>query len=474
MQFRNLTPFDALLFPAYTQGPKMAQVFVMKVGYRLRPTGSGRFELDVLDKDPLPLCLADEFQGEPGTSSIREESDLAPLKLFNADVIVRGHAYAPGGQPATQWNTRLRLSKRLPSAPMPEPDIEPPRPLAPNMSLSPEQHLRWRQDLERARAAIVPPPTHETLIDKTLCIHGPRVFEKKVTSAWAGLFRKPKSTAQIVIGKAAPTLSVPLDWEHTWGGASRVPNPAREQDAQAPEFLLNEVCFSNPLGRGWFEKRHLELALQAQLPSPIENQPAPQIEYPDTTVTAPVFASHPEPPLDAAQMAEVAAEYGMRPAGFGFVGRAWAPRLALAGSFDESWLANRWPRMPLSFKPEYWSGAPEDQRLDQELPDNARIELWNLVPPEHADSDGRVVIDLPGHRVFLLLRLNNGVPLPVRISADTMVIDTDALTLSLTYRTELRSKAPASIRVAEARFEIDPALPLVQMPMPTVAETKTV
>lgn len=471
MQFRNLTPFDALLFPAYVQGPKLSNVFVMKVGYRLRPAGGGHLEPVVLDDDPLPLCIADEYVGEPGASSVREESDLAPAKP-QCDVIVRGQSHAPGGRPAPSWDARLRVSRPLPPTTMPEPDIEPPRPLAPNMSLSPEQHLRWQRELERARQALVPPPTHEPLIDKTLRMHGPRTFQPRVTGPAARRFSEGQSTSQTVIGPAEAAIAVPLDWEHAWGGTSRVANPAWPQDEGAPEFLLNEVCFSNPLGRGWFDERHPGLAARVGLPSPIDGQPAPQIEYPDAAHIGPVLARHPEPPLDAAAMAETAVGYGPRPAGFGFVGRAWAPRLALAGSFDDGWLANRWPRQPLDAREEYWNGAPEDQRLDR-LPGDARIELWNLVPPEHANADGRAFVDLPGHRPFLLLRMHNGTPLPVRLSADTLVIDTEAMTVSLTYRLWLRQDSVASVRVAEARFEMDPAAPLVKPAASALHEAET-
>lgn len=58
------------------------------------------------------------------------------------------------------------------------------------------------------------------------------------------------------------------------------------------------------------------------------------------------------------------------------------------------------------------------------------------------------------------MRLLNGVMLPLPLLTDTLLIDTDAMTLSLTHRASLPSSE--AIRVLEARFEIDPAAPLVK------------
>ncbi|NWE80434.1 DUF2169 domain-containing protein, partial [Pseudomonas yamanorum] len=103
MEFRNLTPFDALCFSALGMDDQEYPVLVMKVGYRLLPIDGqpGQFRAEVMDEDPLALCTADRYYGEEGASSVCEESDLAPFKP-RCDVIVVGNAYAPQGQPTTQ------------------------------------------------------------------------------------------------------------------------------------------------------------------------------------------------------------------------------------------------------------------------------------------------------------------------------------------------------------------------------------
>ncbi|MDT4821545.1 hypothetical protein FQZ97_547260 [compost metagenome] len=185
--------------------------------------------------------------------------------------------------------------------------------------------------------------------------------------------------------------------------------------------------------------------------------PAPQIEHLGEPIERLLRPRHPAGPLDAPAMADVAAGYGYTPAGFGVVGRAWAPRLALAGTYDQDWEGNHWPGLPQDFDFTYWNGAPADQQVAYPSPD-ARIELLNLVDPSFS-ADGQLHIQLPGHRPFILLRLAEGVMLPLPMLTDTLRIDTDAMTLSLTHRISLPGSL--DIRVLEARFEVDPAAPII-------------
>ena len=126
MEFRNLTPFDALCFSALGVDDQEYPVLAMKVGYRLVPVDGqpGQLRAEVMDVKPVALCTDDAYYGEEGTSSVSEESDLAPFKP-RCDVIVVGLAYAPQGLQATSWNAGVHLS--IPVAheyievPLPEP-----------------------------------------------------------------------------------------------------------------------------------------------------------------------------------------------------------------------------------------------------------------------------------------------------------------------------------------------------------------
>jgi hypothetical protein len=126
--------------------------------------------------------------------------------------------------------------------------------------------------------------------------------------------------------------------------------------------LLNQVCFSNPVGCGWIDQRH-DRFFDEQGQRILTLLRAPQIEPPEAPITALVMAQNPEGDLDARAMTEVAASYPHAPVGFGVVGRAWAPRLIRAGTYDQAWLDQRWPNLPKDFDFGYWNEAPEDQQI---------------------------------------------------------------------------------------------------------------
>jgi len=365
MEFRNLTPFAAQCFATLDESDQEYRVVALKVGYQMViDPATGLARLDVMDDDPVGLCYSDEHTGEPGRSSVYRESDLAPFKP-RCDVILQGQAWAPFGKSAKEWPAKLAL--------------------------------------RRAGDRQAP-----LMLDKKLLISGPQTFYKDYIG-W-GLHERQ------------PATQVRLDWAYTFGGSSQIPNPRYAEDPSQPERLLNEVCYSNPLGTGWLHKDHRKVAWSASLPRP-DNLPAPQISYPGESFKPPLLVRHPRGEPDARAMAVIAQGYGHRPAGFGILGRAWAPRLQKAGTYDQKWLDERWPLLPRDFGFAYWNGAPEDQQTDYPPPD-AVIELLNLLPPE-CSPHGFVRAPLPGHRAFVLAWLANGGALPLNAVIDTLWIDTD-------------------------------------------------
>lgn len=441
MEFRNLTPFGALCFSAQAPDDQEHPVIAMKVGYRLEPIPGqpGQCRAVVIDQNPLPLCMADTYYGEAGTSSVLEESDLAPFKPY-CDVIVIGHAHAPAGLPARTWEAGLRITSTRAKREFPDPPL-PVRP--PGVRLTADELREHQAQVQEARRLSREQRTPQVLLDKTLRFTGPREFRHGLVG-WN-------------LSEPDPAVSVPLRWEYAFGGTSQMLNPRHEEEPEAPEYLLNEVCFSNPLGCGWLEHRHEKLHYQ-QAGDMLVRLPAPQIEHLSEPIERLLRPRHPAGELDAPAMAEVAAGYGYTPAGFGVVGRAWAPRLALAGTYDKTWEDTRWPGLPEDFDFTYWNGAPADQQVAYPTPD-AHITLFNLVDPGLSD-EGRFDIQLPGHRPFVLLRMDNGVVLPLPMLTDTLRIDTDAMTLSMTHRISL--PGTLDIRVLEARFETDPGAPIVR------------
>ncbi len=63
-----------------------------------------------LADEQLPPLEGDEYWGEPGESSIKQASDYHIGKL-SSDIIMLGHAFAPGGKDVRQLDVRLTVGK---------------------------------------------------------------------------------------------------------------------------------------------------------------------------------------------------------------------------------------------------------------------------------------------------------------------------------------------------------------------------
>ncbi|AUX33662.1 MULTISPECIES: DUF2169 domain-containing protein [Sorangium] len=407
MECQNLTPLDALAYSALDAHDEEHHVLALKAAYRLVPGGGGEatHRCELLPGDGAGrLLLRDAFEGEANASSVRAESDLAPFKP-RCDVLVRATAWAPGEEPAERWTARLRVTGR--GAPPPGGD------------------------------AVGGEPPPRALVDKTLEVCGPRWFER-AAEGWQ-------------LTRPEPAASVPVRWERAFGGRSLVSaGPGR-----AP--LLDEVCFTNPVGCGWMEARTVDALRDAGAPAP-DRVAAPQIERPDSRVTRLAVASHPPHAVDAPQMAEIAADYPFAPAGLGCVGRAWTPRLQRAGTYGEAWVAGRHPFLPDDFSFAYWNAAPDDQQIPH--PDlGLRVELWNLARPGLA-CDGRVAFELPPHRAFAMAWIA-GLPVPVPAALDTLSVDAESMVVTCVWRA-LVARA-LGVQRMEARFEVDPRAPLLKM-----------
>ncbi|WP_416762572.1 DUF2169 family type VI secretion system accessory protein [Roseateles sp. So40a] len=458
MELVNLTPFGAAGYRGIDTQDREHEVVAMRTVYKLVPawqlegavpatSGPLRLVPQIIDAGAPPLVTDDLYVGEVGHSSVRVESDLAPFKL-KCDVLVTGRSHAPGGVASEGWLARVRVSQ---PARHPQADAaagyEPP-PTDPETSFA--DRVAWQ---ERRRIAIdawlrAPGPqgerNREMLLDKALHLRAPSAFAPDGAGGWE---RRVEG----------PVTSVPLLYELAYGGASRVANPDFEQRPDEPELLLNEVCFVNPLGRGWLHADLGRALRDARLPMPA-SWPAPQIELPDDLVERPDITQQPagqQPP----QMLEQATRYAHRPAGFGPVGRAWTPRIQRAGSYDEQWLESRWPNLPRDFDMAYWNAAPQDQQIAFPRPD-CYLELGNLIDPALCPS-GYAFIALPGHRASVLFHLESGLMLGGACVIDTLHVDTEAMELAIVWRASV--SAEMNVKTAELRFETDLAAPLFKM-----------
>ncbi|MCE9993796.1 DUF2169 domain-containing protein [Enterobacter asburiae] len=387
MDFRNLTPFSVMEYAMDDKQNERHRVVAMKTGFRLVKDACGRWQAQLMENPVLPLCVEDEFFAELNSSPVLRESDLAPLKPA-CDIIVNGTAYTPDGIALTEMTAGVFM-----------------------------------------RA-----PSGEVLLDKKLRITGPRFYRQHgVTGQWYET-------------EPEPFTSLPLDYRYAFGGecrveedsefAERIPHEFRLSDAQRGEHpdkdsppLAHITCPVNPLGRGYAQRWYLRSC-------EIKQVEAPRITAADSPFTLQHFLHTLDGQADWFSPA-------FQPAGFGAIGRTWWPRLLLAGTWDREWLDTQYPDLPDDFDFGYWNCAPHDQQILYPEPGPECV-LTGFRP------DGDIHFTLPAHQGRILLRVPTGQRVPLPMWLDTLEINTDALTVALTWRFLLPGSTP--VRVMEARY----------------------
>jgi len=96
LEVRNRTPYGAALVPGLDREGRDFATVVVKATFSIE-VGRDVAEPLPVAEEQMPLVLADEFYGEPDSSSIEYESEVGPAKS-GTDVVLVGHAYAPGGE----------------------------------------------------------------------------------------------------------------------------------------------------------------------------------------------------------------------------------------------------------------------------------------------------------------------------------------------------------------------------------------
>jgi uncharacterized protein YjbI with pentapeptide repeats len=143
----------------------------------------------------------------------------------------------------------------------------------------------------------------------------------------------------------------------------------------------------------------------------------------------------------------------LAPVGFGPLSPEWPQRFSRIGTFDASWLAERWPWYPADFDWRYFNAAPPDQYLDGiYLKGDEPLEFVNL-HPEHAVLRSR----LAGVRVRCFYRRRRGteldfVEVPLRL--DTLFADLDVGQVHLTWRGVSRA-ATVKLKEFEEFYVLD-------------------
>ncbi len=211
--------------------------------------------------------------------------------------------------------------------------------------------------------------------EKTLRLFGPRRWDKGLLG--------------ISAGKPAPIEPLPLRYEYAYGGG----DPNHEDQLYA----------ANPVGLGFSQKGWR-----------VKGMALPQIEVGPKFITGPTQR--------------------VQPAGYAPLAPFWEPRLELSQQIDEDAIA--WGGCPFGGKAPsaLYNAAPLDQRFDRPFEGGETIRLKGLIA-EASHPDG-TLLQIPRPRPELKLVCGNRVE-TLQAVCDTLVVDTDARTLCLLWRTGL-------------------------------------
>lgn len=104
LQMDNQTPF-ATMFGLFPDEDGVDAVYSVVKG-----TFSIGERLSIAEHQS-PVTMVDEYVGEPDKSSLRRASDMTLMKPAT-DVLLFGHAFAPGGKPSTQVDVGIRVGRQ--------------------------------------------------------------------------------------------------------------------------------------------------------------------------------------------------------------------------------------------------------------------------------------------------------------------------------------------------------------------------
>lgn len=182
---------------------------------------------------------------------------------------------------------------------------------------------------------------------------------------------------------------MPLVWERAYGGADHAsPDPA-----QRAEDLRN------PVGTGFTVDGSTER---------LEDLPLPNLEDPRALIAR--WRDRPEP------------------AGFGFVAPHWDARRRWAGTYDDAWKRDRFPRLPVDFDERFFGAAPVDQQVRPRLRGGEPVAVAGA-SAEHAT----LAFALPAAelRAAVVVRGKRSEHAP---ALDTVLIEPDERRVVLTWR----------------------------------------
>lgn len=109
---------------------------------------------------------------------------------------------------------------------------------------------------------------------------------------------------------------------------------------------------------------------------------------------------------------------------FGPVGRNWSPRKQWAGTYDQEWRANVWPRLPKDFDPLFFQSASKDQWLPA-IRAGEQVALKHLTPAQ-GPLGSLVEFPLPAMDFRVTVYPRRGAGIAVTLIPDTLVFEPEA------------------------------------------------
>jgi hypothetical protein len=206
-----------------------------------------------------------------------------------------------------------------------------------------------------------------------------RVFGDRVWRGW-GWFGYWKS-------RPRPFVRMPLALDRAFGGT----------DASHKNPKKHATEMRNPLGRGFRKYR---------APKAIIGSPLPNLENPRRPMRG--WRSRPDPVF------------------FACVPRGSTQRIRHAGTYDQKWIDDRFPYLPLDFDTRYFQCAPDDQQL-------AELHGGELVRCVHMTPEREWTFRVPSQTCPMrIVRRKGHEELAPRL--DTLVIEPDERRCSLVWR----------------------------------------
>ncbi len=233
-------------------------------------------------------------------------------------------------------------------------------------------------------------------IEKRLKVFGKRLWNFK------GVLSK-----RYVSTDAKPFKTCPIRYSHAFGGMDQG---------------TGEYCDQNLIGKGYYSRK---------IKQKLNGRPLPRIEDPARLIESPL--DHPTP------------------VGFGFYHRAWQPRAAYAGTFDDAWRVERSPMLPENFDFRYYNGAHPDLQAKGYLRGDEPVELSHLTP------EGLLQFDLPGVvPTCSLQRKGEEETETVTLNLDTVFIEPDERTFCLVWRGRAPINDLVDDQIEEASIAVEP------------------